>query len=108
MVFALLVDSGAHKVGDSDTRNLDRILESEEDALVGAHIDRKVKDVLAVINHLALGDGILRVAGNDACQGALAVAVRPHYRVHLALVDFKIDALQYLAVTDRGVQIAYR
>ena len=106
-VFALLVDGGAHKIGDCHAGNLHRVLETEEYAFVGTHVDGQVKDILAVVYYFAFGDSVFGVAGDDASKGALAVTVGTHNGVHLAFVYFQINAFQYLAVAYRGVQIAY-
>ena len=105
-VFALLIDSGTHEVGDGHARYFDGILEAKENAFVGAHVDGEIEDVLSVVNDFAFGHGIFRVACNDACKGTFSVAVRAHDGVDLAFVYFKIYAFQNLAVADAGVQIA--
>ena len=105
-IFALLVDGGAHEVGDADTGYFDGILESEEDAFAGTHVHGHVKDVLALVDDLPFGDGVLAVAGNDPGEGAFAVAVGSHDGVHFAAVNFEVHALQYFFIADGSVQIA--
>ena len=108
MVLALLVDGGAHKIGDAHAGNLHGVLETEEQAFTGALVYRQVEDILVLEDNLAGGDGIFGVASDDTRQGALAVAVGTHDGMHLAAVDLQVHALQNLTVADAGMQIAYR
>ena len=52
---------------------------------------------LPLIGDAALGDLIAGAAGEHAGQRALAGAVRPHDRMHLAGADAEVDPLQDLA-----------
>jgi hypothetical protein len=107
MIFALFVDGGTHEVGDTHAGNLNRILESKEDTLASALVDRQFEDILAVVDNLTGGNSIFGIAGNHTRKGALSVAVGTHDGVHFTPIHFEVDALEYLAVANRGMQITY-
>src|SRR5690606_9425566 len=55
---------------------------------------------------VALGDLVLRVAGDDLGQRGLAGAVRAHQRVHLTAGHHQVDPLEDLvAAYDAGVKV---
>ena len=70
--------------GVGDAGDLDRILEGQEDARGGPLLGRQLQQVLALVEHLALGHLVALAAGQDVGQGGFARAVRPHDGVHLA------------------------
>ena len=83
-----------------------RVLEREEEALLGALVGPHLRHVLAVEEDLPLGDLVRRVAHQRVREGRLPGAVRAHDRVDLVGVDLEVDALDDLrAVLERDVQV---
>ena len=105
-IFPLGVDGGAHEVDHRDSRNFNRILESEEKSLVAPYFRRKRKKVFAAEFHLPARYGIGRISRENHRQSGLARSVRTHYGVNLARIHFEIDAAQYFTAVDFGMQIA--
>ena len=106
-VLALGIDSGAHEVDHAHAGNLDGILESEEEAEVAAFLGGQVEQVVAHEGGLAPFYLIGRVAGQHHRQGGLAGAVGAHDGMHLAGLDFQVDAAQYLFAANGGAQVFY-
>ena len=106
-VFALLVDGGAHEIGDAHAGDFNWVLKAEEDAFAGTLVDGHVEDVFPLVYYFAFGDSVFAVAGDDTGEGALAVAVGTHDRVYFAPFNLEVDAFQNFFVADGGVQIAY-
>ena len=94
------VEGRSQEVGVADAGDLDRILEGQEDALARPLFGVHVEQVLALEEHLALGDLVSVAAGEHAGQRALAGAVRPHDGMDLAGVDLEVDAAQDFLVVD--------
>jgi hypothetical protein len=84
------VERRAHEVGDRDAGDLDRVLEGQEDARVGALVRLHVQDALAAEEDVAVGHLVRRMAGDHLGERALARAVRTHDRVDLALVHLQV------------------
>src|SRR5690606_14079120 len=80
---------------------------AEEEPRLRARLGRHGEQVLAAVAHRAAGCRVRRVAGKQLRERALARAVRPHDRVHLPRAHGEVHALQYLAIADAGVEIAY-
>ena len=102
---ALRVQRGAQEVHGGDAGDFDRILERQEHALGGALVGRHLQQVLAVEQDLAAGHLIAGLAGDDVGQRRLARAVRPHDRVHLALVHRERQPVEDLALLDTDLQV---
>ena len=102
---ALGVQRGAQERHGGDAGNLHRILEREEHALGGALVGRHLQQVLALEQDLAAGDFVAGLAGDDVGERRLAGAVRPHDRVHLALVHRERQPVENLALLDTDLQI---
>ncbi len=102
---ALGVQRRAQEIHGGDAGNLDRILERQEHALGGALVRRHLQQVLALEQDLAAGDLIAGLAGDDMGQRRFAGAVRPHDRVHLALVHGERKPMEDLAILDPNLQI---
>ena len=103
---ALRVDRAAQEARDRDARDRVRVLEREEEALLGALVGPQLGHVLAVEQDLALRDLVGRVAHQRVGERRLARAVRAHDRVLLVRVDRQVDALDDLgAVLERDVQV---
>ena len=105
LIFALLVDGGLHEVGHGHTGNLHRILEREEQPLVGAVFGLHLQEVLAVEDGLAAGHLVERIAHEDGTQGGLSRTVRSHDGVYLTVADGEVDTFQYFFASNRGVQV---
>ena len=91
-----------------DARDLDGVLEREEDAFAGPLLGGQVEQVLTFKGHGPFGDLIRLAAGEHLRERALARAVAAHDRVHLAGVDRQVDALEdhpLLAGGDAGVEV---
>ena len=98
---APLVDGEAEEVRVRHARDLDRVLEGEEDALLRAVLRLEVQQVLSIaILRGAARHLVRRVAHEHLGEGALARAVRPHDRVHLAALHLEVDALEDSVVLD--------
>jgi hypothetical protein len=67
-LLALGIEGGAQEIEGGDARNLKRILEGEEHPLGGTLVGRQRKDVLAVEQHLALGDDVFGLAGQHVSK----------------------------------------
>ena len=104
-LLALRVERRLQEVGVVDAGNLDRVLERHEHAVAGALVGIHVEQVLAVVEHLAVGDLVAGMARQRPGERALAGSVRTHDGVHFALVDGEIDALEDLAILDANFQI---
>ena len=100
-----LVVGGAQEVRVGDARDLDRILEREEEALLGALFRSHGEQILAVVRRGARRDVVARVACQHLRQRALARAVGSHDGVDLALVNAERDAMENLVLADAGVEV---
>src|SRR5690606_11277942 len=103
------VEGGAEEVHVVHARDLDGILEGEEDPRPGPLVGAHGEEIPAVIGDAARH--LVPVApGENAGEGGLAGTVRAHDRVHLARPDLEIDSLEDFApaVGDLRVQILYR
>ena len=78
------IQRGLQQVDVVHARNLDRVLEPEKHAFVGALFRRQRQQVAALESHFPARDLVARAARQRVGEGALAGAVRPHDRVHLA------------------------
>ena len=74
--------------------NFDGVLHGQEESRLGALVGLHVDEVLAVESRRSAGDVVAGVTGEGVGEGALARPVRAHQRVHLALWDREVDALQ--------------
>ena len=88
-LLALRVERRAQERHGGDAGNFERILEGEKKALGGALVGRQGENVLAVEQHLALGDDVIGLAGEHMGERRLARAVRAHDGVHAALARSK-------------------
>ena len=83
-----------------------RILEREEEALLGTLVRAELRDVLAVEQDLALRDLVGRMTHQRVRQRGLSRSVRPHDRVLLVSVHREVDTLDDLgAVFQRDVKV---
>src|SRR4029079_9128633 len=72
-------------------------------ALVG----RQGENVLAVEQHLALGDDVIGLAGEHMREGRLARTVGAHDGVDAAPADRKLEPVEDLLAVDLDVQVFY-
>src|SRR5262245_21132638 len=106
-LLALRVERGAQERHGGDAGNLERILEGEEQALGGALVGRQAQDILAVEQHLALGDDVVVFAGEHVGERRLARAVRAHDGMHRALLDHELEAVEDLPAFDLDMQVLH-
>ncbi|ODN71252.1 hypothetical protein A6302_01449 [Methylobrevis pamukkalensis] len=104
---ALGVEGRLQEGHGGDARDLDRILEGEEEARRRALVRPHLQDRLAVEQDVAFGDLIVVLARQDIGQGRLAGAVRAHDGMDLAGLHDEVDALQDLGAVfgDAGMQV---
>ena len=107
LCLALLVDGSLQEVRHRHTGYLHRILERQEQSLVGALLGFHLQEVLAVVPRFALGDLVERIAHEHRRERRLTRAVRAHDGMRLAISDDEVDALQYFFASNRGVQVLY-
>src|SRR5216684_2191189 len=106
-LLALRVERGAQEGHGGDAGDFERILKGEEQPLGGALVGSKREQVLAVEQHLACGNDIVVLAGEHMGEGRLAGPVRAHDRVHAALADRKVEAVEDFLAVDLDVQILH-
>ena len=99
------VDRGLEEGGTPHARNLDRVLEGEEDAGERPFLDAHGQQVRAPPGYRAAGHRVALAAGDHVGQRALAGAVGPHDRVHLALVQRQVEAVQDRLAVGGRVQV---
>jgi hypothetical protein len=99
------VERSLEEVVVGNTRDLDRVLEGEEDPRTGAFFGLEGAEVLSVEEDLAAGDLVARLSSQNVGERTLARAVRAHDGVDLARPQGEVDALQDRSVTCAGAQI---
>src|SRR5690606_35483738 len=102
---ALGVERAAQEVGVVHARDLDRVLEGQEQAGGGALLRLQLQQGLAVELDRAGGDLVAVAAGEDVAKGRLAGAVGAHDGVHLARLDLQREALEDFLAGDAGVEV---
>jgi hypothetical protein len=102
---ALRVQRGAQEIGVVDARDLDRILEREEQPERSARLGLELEQVPALELHRARGDLVALATGQHVAQRGLAGAVRTHDRVHLARVHREREALQDFLARDPDMEV---
>jgi hypothetical protein len=90
------IDSGLEEIHGDDTRDIRRILESHEEALLGSLVRREGKKILSVKSRLPAGNLIAGIAHQDVEEGALSVPVRAEKGKHIPCLNIEIDPLQDL------------
>src|SRR4029079_5523990 len=90
------IDRGAQEVEVADARDLDRVLEREEEALARALLGLEREQVQAVVRDRAASDIVAGTAREHVRERRLAGTVRSHDRVHLARVDREVESLENL------------
>src|SRR6266540_2531847 len=88
-----------------DPRDLGRVLESEEQAVLSPLVRRPLADVLAMEANLPLRDDVAGPAHQDLGERGLPRAVRSHERVDLALADRQVDPFQDLIAFHLDMEI---
>src|SRR5260370_21401729 len=106
VALALGLHGAAQKVAHRDTRHRRWILEGEEEAEARTLIGRKLEQIEAIEEDLALGDHVLGVAHDDIGECALTRAVRTHQGMCLALGDGQVHTAEDLLALDGGMQVA--
>ena len=93
------------KIGAVHPRDLDRILEREEQPLPCPVFRVQLQQVLAVIDHPARRHLVAVPARQDRRQRALAAAVRAHDGVDFAGIDPQVDAFENLFALHPGGEV---
>ena len=88
------VDRRLHEVRVVDPRDLHRVLEREEEPALGALLGLEGEKVLAFVSDPPGRHLVAFAAGEHVAQAALARAVRPHDRVHLAGPDHEVHPVE--------------
>src|SRR5690606_21249242 len=104
---ALRVHRLAQQLDEGHARNLDRILEAEEQAGGGALMRFEREQVLPGEGHRTLGHLVPRPSAERIAERRLARAVRSHDRMDLARVDGEREALEARLACDSGVKDVY-
>ena len=68
LILSLFIDSSLHEVCHRDTRNLHRILEREEKALMSTILRLHLKQVLAIIPNLAFSNLVERITNENGTK----------------------------------------
>ena len=100
---ALRIEGRAQERHGGHAGDFERILEREKKPLGGALIGRKGQNVLAVEQHLALGDDVIGLAREHMGERRLARAVGAHDGVDAALADRKLEPVEDLLAVDLDV-----
>src|SRR5690606_34456857 len=102
---ALRVQGRAQEIGVVHARDLDRVLEGEEQAGRGPLLGRQRQQVATLEGHFAGGDLVALAPRQHVAQGGLAGAVGTHDGVHLAGLYVEAESLEDLAAVDGGVEV---
>ena len=102
---ALRVERRAQERHGGDAGNLQRILKGEKKTPRGALVRIQREDIRAVEQHLALGDGVTRLAGEDISERRLAGPVRTHDGVHGTWLDRQIEPVENPLAVHLDVEI---
>jgi hypothetical protein len=98
------VERRAQEVHVVDARDLDRVLETHEDAGSGARLGRHLQEVGTVERDRAT-DVVAVASGERVGERALARAVGAHDGVHLAGADIEVEPLEDLLVANGGGEV---
>src|SRR5579862_346040 len=99
-----VADRLCERVLEKHARNLDGLLQREEEAGPCATPTRHADELEPVETDGALRDGRTRTAHQRVGQGALPRAVRPHHHVHFAASDGEVDTPHHLVAGGRRVE----
>ena len=101
-----LVVRRAQEVRVRDPGDLHRVLEREEDSRLRPLFGLHLQQILLPIQNRAARDLVRGVPRQHLGKSALAGAVRPHHRVHLAVAHRKIDAAEDFSIAGSGAKAA--
>ena len=108
--FAPAFANGVHRrleeLPRADAGQLHRVLHGEEHAGAGAVFGEPLDDVFAIVEYLAVRNGVLRASGDDVGERAFAGAVGPHDGVDFAGGDRQADAFEYGGVFYRSAKVS--
>ena len=90
-----------------DTRNLHRVLESQEYPLARTILRRHRQQVISHERNRPIGDLIVVTPRDDIGQRALARAIRPHDGMYFSRTYLQVEAIQNGFSINRHFQIAY-
>ena len=95
---ALLGESAPDEILQRDAGNFNRVLEREEEALLGPLAHRELQKIFTFPERASAGNCISGIPHQDACQRRLACAVGPHDHVGLAAPDPETYVLKNFGV----------
>ena len=98
-------DRTAQEIRQSDAGNGGGVLESEEQAAVGAFVNGEIEQVFTVQKNLAGVHAVLLIAHQGVGQSAFARAVGSHQGVNLSLFNLQVQAPQDGLVVDTDLQV---
>src|SRR5690606_19514139 len=101
----LRVQGRAQEVGVVHARDLDRVLEGEEQARGGALLRLEGQQVRPFEPHRAGADRVALAPGQHVAERGLAGAVGTHDGVHFAGLHLQGEPLEDLAVVDGRVEV---
>ena len=99
----MFVQGGTHEVHHADSRNLHRILETQENTFTATVFRFEIQQALTVEDHLPFRYFECRITDQHTAQGTFPGTVRPHDGVYLTRLDRKVDSFQYLFAIDIGM-----
>ena len=102
-IFTMFVQGGTHEVHHADSRNLHRILETQENTFTATVFRFEIQQALTVEDHLPFRYFECRITDQHTAQGTFPGTVRPHDGVYLTRLDRKVDSFQYLFAIDIGM-----
>src|SRR5690606_27976864 len=90
------VDRGPHEVGNRNPRDLHRVLETQENSLMGSLLGFEFGKIFPFEEDLSAGDLIFFFTSNHRREGTFSGTVRPHDGVYFSRMDFQIDTFKNL------------
>ena len=105
LVLAFRVERGLEKVGVVNARNLDRVLEAQENAVASTFFGFEFQQVLTLEGDGTARDFVVLVARNDLRQRTLTGAVGAHDGMHLAGVNRQGQTAEDFTVADATLKV---
>jgi hypothetical protein len=104
-LLSLGVERGLEERHGRHARDLERVLEGQEQPFRGALVGLHLEEVFAIEQDLALRDLIFVLAGDDIGKGRFAGAVRPHDGGDFACLHGKGHPLEDRLAVNLGVEV---
>ena len=93
------IHGGAQDIAGAHPRDLNGVLKRQKNPCAGTSLWAHLQQIVALIEHLAGGDMIVRSPGQHLRQRTLARPIGAHYGMDLASVHREIDAAQDLVTS---------